>query len=231
MGAAVCVQVAVHQPAGRVVPSAPSVSPEQIKRACEGDDGLLAQLVGEIVPPIRLEVTYALRRHASRRARDAEQDVDDFVQDVLVHLLGSDGRRLVAWDPGRGRSLRSFVRLLARHRIARVLGGRRGNPWEGGAAPRADAVEQQAVTGADAFERTLSRQQLSRLLERLQGQFNERSALLFEYLYIDQRPVAEVCEQLGMTRGAVDQWNVRLRKLVRRLASELDRMPQEVGAS
>lgn len=214
--------------ARRMLPSARPMTPEQIARACEGDDGLLGTLVDEILPAIRLEVTFGLRRRARLFNRDANQDVDDFVQDVMVHLLGDGGKRLRAWDPARGRSLRSFVRLIARHRLCRVLEGFRGNPWEGvlGGESELDDVD----ADAPAFERLLSRQQLERLLDMLRARFNERSMVLFERLYIEQRPVAEVCETLGMSRAAVDQWNVRLRRLVRTLADELDRGPPEASA-
>ena len=210
-----------------MLPSRPGMTPAELTRACAGDDALLEALVERVLPAIRLEVTHGLRRRAVFHGRDASQDVDDFVQDVLVQLLANGGRRLRAWDPSRGRSLPSFVRLLARRRLARVLEGYRGNPWEGGAADEADVVEQRAVARERVFDRILSRQQLERLMTRLRARFNERSQLLFELLYVEQRPVVEVCEAMAMTRSAVDQWNVRLRQLVRKLAEELDRDPVE----
>lgn len=88
-------------------------------------------LVDTLLPVIKVEVAVALRRRASASGRDAQQDVDDFVQDVLVHLLAQDGRVLERWDPARGRSLTSFVRMVTRHRVARGLAGFRGNPWSG----------------------------------------------------------------------------------------------------
>lgn len=209
----------------RVLPSRATMTPEQIARACEGDEDLLEALVGEVLPGVRLEVTFGLRRKARVLGRDAAQDVDDFVQDVLVHLLSDGGSKLRAWDPARGRSLSSFVRLLARHRLLRVLEGLRGNPWEGGAADEPDLVEHQATVSSEAFEQLLSRQQLEGLMKRLRARFDERSDLLFELIYVEQRPVIEVCETMGMTRAAVDQWNVRLRRIVRQLAHELDRAP------
>lgn len=216
---------AYERTAREVVPSPSRMTPAQIARACDGDDVLLDALVGRVLPAIRLEVTYGLRRRAAVHHRDAGQDVDDFVQEVLVHLLAGGGRRLRSWDPSRGRSLTSFVRLLARRRMARVLEGYRGNPWEGGAAKEADFVEQQAVEGEWVFDRILSRQQLEYLMARLRARFNERSQLLFELLYVEQRSVAEVCETMAMSRASVDQWNARLRQLVRKLAESIDREP------
>ncbi len=213
-------------PSGRMLRSRPAMTPARIALACDGDDEQLEALVDALLPAIRLEVTYSLRRRARIRGRDAAQDVDDFVQDVMVHLLSDGGRRLRSWEPERGRSLRSFVRLLTRHRLSRVLEGYRGNPWEGGAAEEPDLVDRQATESEQAFDRALSRQQLQRLMQRLRARFNERSLQLFELIYVEQRSVPEVCEAMSMTRAAVDQWNVRLRQLVRRLAAELDRAPE-----
>lgn len=211
------------EPTPGATPSRPSPSPAQLERACAGDPTALEALVQALLPAVRLEVTHALHHRARRRQRDARQDIDDFVQDVMVHLLSNGGRRLQAWDPGRGRSLPSFVRLLTRHRIGRILEGFRGNPWEGGANDEPDLVEQQPAASSGAFERVLRRQQLERLLAHLHARLSERGAMIFSLLYVEQRSVREVCEAMDMSRAAVDQWNVRLRQLARRLADELDR--------
>ncbi len=212
----------------RVLPSQRRMTPEQIARACTGDDPLLETVVGEVLPAIRLEIAFGLRRRARVHRRDADQDIDDFVQDVMVHLLANKGRRLRAWDPERGRSLLSFVRLIARHRLARRLEGVRGNPWED-TDIHADHLP--ANEDAPLFDRVLSRQQLERLLDGLRARFNVRSQALFDLIYVQQRPTAEVARVVGMSRPAVDQWNVRLRRLVRRLADELDRETVSTSAA
>jgi len=163
----------------------------------------------------------ALHRRANAVGRDATQDVDDFVQDVLVHLLAQDGRVLQRWDPGRGRSLASFVRLVTRHRVARRLEGFRGNPWSD------EPTEDENLEGLDAdghgdvaFRHLASRDRLARLLEHLRARLNERGLLLFRLIYVEQRPIPEVCETVGMSRAAVDQWCSRLRHWARGLAEK-----------
>lgn len=205
-----------------VVGSRPAaVTPEQIDHACQGERRALAALCDALLPVIRVEVAVALRRRASAAGRDARQDIDDFVQDVLVHLLADQGRVLRRWDPERGRSLASFVRLVTRHRVARTLEGFRGNPWAGsGEATEDEQLEGLKADRSGTFRRLASRQQLARLLEQLRARLNERGLRLFQKIYVEQRPIAEVCEDEGMTRAAIDQWSSRLRRMVRGLVEQ-----------
>lgn len=195
------------------------MGPEQIRRACRGERHALAVLVDTLLPVIKVEVAVALRRRASASGRDAQQDVDDFVQDVLVHLLAQDGRVLERWDPARGRSLTSFVRMVTRHRVARGLAGFRGNPWSG--EPTEDEqLESLRADTSGTFRRIASRDQLARLLEQLRARLDERGLRLFGLIFVEQRPIADVCDTMGMSRAAVDQWSSRLRRMVRGLAKE-----------
>jgi RNA polymerase sigma factor (sigma-70 family) len=197
------------------------VDPGEIHHACQGDRRALARLVDELLPIVKVEVVVALYRRAGAVGRDATQEVDDFVQDVLVYLLARDGRVLRRWDPGRGRSLASFVRLVTRHRVARRLEGFRGNPWN------TEATEDEQLEGLDfdghaddAFRHLASRDRLARLLEHLRARLDERGLLLFRLIYVEQRPIPEVCETVGMSRAAVDQWCSRLRHWARGLAEK-----------
>jgi RNA polymerase sigma factor (sigma-70 family) len=197
-----------------------SVTPDEIRRACQGERRALAVLVETLLPVIKVEVAVALRRRAAALGRDARQDVDDFVQDVMLHLLADEGRRLQRWDPHKGSSLVSFVRLLTRHRVARVLEGFRGNPWSG--EPTEDeTLEQLRTDGSGTFRRVESRTRLARLLELLRARLNDRGLRLFHKLYVEQRPIVEVAEEEGMSRAAIDQWSARMRRMVRDLAAEV----------
>ncbi|MBZ5712899.1 sigma-70 family RNA polymerase sigma factor [Nannocystis pusilla] len=191
---------------------------DQVQQALDGDRPALTALVRALLPVIRVEVGVALVRRALPRRRDPRQDVDDFAQDVLLYLLADGGRLLRQWDPERGRSLPSFVRLIARQRVARVLHGHRGNPWSDEPTAHDDLEPVMPETSRD--DRLLeSREELRALLERLRAHLNERGLVLFEEIYVQQRPIAEVAHELGMTREAVDAWNTRTRNLARRLAA------------
>jgi RNA polymerase sigma factor (sigma-70 family) len=197
----------------------PALTPEEIRSACRGERHALAALVDALLPVIKVEVAVALRRRAGASGRDARQDVDDFVQDVLLHLMSNGGRVLQRWDPRRGRSLASFARLVTRHRVARILEGFRGNPWSG-EPTEGERLEDLRADRSGTFRRLESRAQLERLLEQLRARLDERGLRLFHKIYVEQRAIAEVCEEEGMTRAAVDQWSSRLRRFVRGLTQE-----------
>lgn len=189
-----------------------------MQRALDGDRAALAALVRTLLPVIKVEVGVALVRRALPQRRDPRQDVDDFSQDVLLHLLADGGRLLRMWDPARGRSLASFVRLIARQRVSRILHGHRGNPWSD--EPTTNDDLEPVMPEASRDDRVLeSREELRALLERLRAHLTERGLVLFEEIYVQQRPIAEVARELGMTREAVDAWNTRTRNLARRLAA------------
>lgn len=175
-------------------------------------------LVRAVLPVIKVEVGVALVRRALPRRRDPRQEVEDFSHDVLLYLLADGGHLLRMWDPDRGRSLASFVRLIARQRVAGILHGHRGNPWSEDPSDN-EAIE--PMTEAQPGDRVLeSHEELRALLERLRAHLNERGLELFQQIYVEQRPIAEVAVEFGMTREAVDAWNTRTRNLARRLARE-----------
>lgn len=194
------------------------MTPDAVQEALSGDRGALTALIRELMPVIKVEVGVALVRRAAPRGRDARQDVDDFSQDVLLHLLSDGGKILRLWDPARGRSLPSFVRLIARHRISRILQGHRGNPWSDEPTELGD-LDALMPEVSQEQRKIESREELRGLLERLRGHLNERGLLLFEMIWVEQRPIAAVCEAMGMSRGAVDAWVSRTRKLARQLAA------------
>ncbi|MCB9754872.1 MAG: sigma-70 family RNA polymerase sigma factor [Myxococcales bacterium] len=201
-------------------PDSGGVTPEQITSALEGDRDALRRLVEGLVPVIRVEAGVALARRARAHRRDPRQEVDDFTQEVLVRLLADDGKLLRIWDPARGRSLASFVRLITRQRVSRALQRFKGNPWGVDPTEPGDFEFIGEAARGRAGARVESRIELRALLERLRAHLNERGLLLFQLIYVEQRPISEVCDELGMTRGAVDAWNSRTRRLARRLAQE-----------
>lgn len=166
---------------------------------------------------VQREVAISLLRVAEASRRDPRQEVRDLVQDVVVGLFEHDGRELRRWDPKRGRSLDSFVRLVARRRVTRVLGQRRGNPW---AIPSMDphAIERDDDTAL--VRRLEERQRLDVLLVALQGRMNARDHELFDLLYVQQVEPEEAANQLEMSRGAVNAWCYRTRKLARQIVRE-----------
>lgn len=186
-------------------------------------------LVAGLLPVVQAEVGYALLRGARIESRDPRQEVRDFVQEVFVSLLAKDGKTLRAWDPERGRSLPSYVRLIARRQVAAILRSGRRNPWAD--KPVAgDELEQDLGAGLggiggpepDApFDSKLeSVEELDRVLASLRERLDERGMDLFWMLYVEERSVEEVMAVTHMTRDAVYAWRSRFRKLIAKLAAE-----------
>ena len=187
-----------------------------IRDAIAGDSRAMRALVELLSPVIQTEVSFAIRRRAIPARRDGRQDIADFVQEVFLELLANEGRTLLSWDAARGRSLPSFVRLVARRRVARIFRGHRGNPWNDDPTENAE-FDRIGPANTNQERRLESRQELATLLEMLRSRLSDRGLVLFELLYVEQRAVKEVCEVMNMSRAAVDTWNSRLRKLVRSL--------------
>ena len=85
-----------------------------MEEALSGGTAPRRRLAERLLDAIQREVAIALHRLAAQRGRDPRQEVQDLVQEVLVSLFEHDARELRRWDPTRGRSLESFVRLVAR---------------------------------------------------------------------------------------------------------------------
>jgi RNA polymerase sigma-70 factor (ECF subfamily) len=158
--------------------------------------------------PVHREVAICLRRRAA-----SHQELMDHVHDVLLALLERDGRELRRWDPSRGRSLESFVRLVARRRVARTL-GRRG-------LHVADDTTHACEPGDHGWEKRLeARRCLDRLFTALAVDMHPRDEQLFELVFVQELEPAAVAARLGMTRLAVNAWTYRRRKQARDLLAD-----------
>jgi RNA polymerase sigma factor (sigma-70 family) len=196
--------------------ASPADNEDLVRRALAGERAARRELADSLLDSIQREVVICLVRLAGASGRDPRQEVRDLVHEVLVSLWEHDGRELRRWDPARGRSLDSFVRLVARRRVARILSQGRGNPW---------ALQSVDAPGVEPDETALvrrleQREQLDALLVALHARMNERDHELFELLFVQQVDPEAVAGQLGMTRGAVNAWCYRTRKLARQLMGD-----------
>jgi RNA polymerase sigma-70 factor (ECF subfamily) len=191
-----------------------------VEAALRGDRGSQRRLAERLLDSVQREVAFALSRRSSGTGRDPRQEVRDLVQDVLVRLFERDGQELRRWDPARGRTLDSFVRLVARRRVARVFGQHRGNPWA--LLP----VAPELLEGDDdaaLLRRLEDRRTLDTLLESLYARMNERDHELFTLLYVEQVEPEKVARRMSLSRGAVNAWSYRMRKIARKLLEKQGR--------
>ena len=167
------------------------------------DPAALRALAGRLVSPIHREVALSVRRCGPT----SRQDIADLVQGVLLYLLERDCQELRRWDPSRGRSLESFVRLIARRYVARSL--KRSRTF----CPVASAADDQADDLPD--RRIQARQVLSSLVAAIAGR--RRDEDLFRLVFVQELEPAAVARQMGMSRTAVNAWTYRRRQQARRL--------------
>lgn len=190
-----------------------------IRRALGGDEAALGQLCDHLGPVIAGSVARTLLRHGAGAQSRARQDAADFRQEVFLSLLERGGRPLLAWEPGRGASLASFVGLLAEHRVLSILRSRRHNPWHDDPRDPSLIETEQRTEESSPESVTGERLRLSQLVERLSTQLTPRARDMFERLYIAGQSPEQIGRTTGMSAASIYQWRRRLRSAARASAT------------
>lgn len=198
---------------------------ELVRLALGGDPAARRELARRLMHAVAREVSFAVSRLARPEARDPRQEVRDLVNEVLLGLFEDDGKALRRWDPERGRSLESFVQLIARRRVPRMLSGGKGNPW---ADAPVDPADVESADEGDLARRLEQRNQLDRVLAAMHAKMNDRDHELFDLVFVKETPPEVVAERMEMSRGAVNAWAYRMRKLARSVAIAADRATESV---
>ena len=183
---------------------------------------LSPELVQALRPIVRGSVERAVRRRVGGR-RAVAQEVDDFVQTVLLALFAQPGSALEAWDPDHGRALdlESFVALVAAREVDSILRCRRRNPWtEEPAAIEALDAWSPPQAGAEAL--VGMRHLIVALVERLRSRLSPLGFTLFEMLLLQERTPEHVAAILGLSVPAVHTWRRRLCVTARQIVGELE---------
>jgi RNA polymerase sigma-70 factor (ECF subfamily) len=200
------------------------LSPQVLERALAREPHAVRALVGALTPLIQVRVARAVMRLRSTRVqnRNPAEEVRDLTQEVFAALFADDAKALRAWSPSRGLSLMNFVGMVAEHQVANVFRSGKRRPWSEHmvADPELDLLEE----GASGPERHFaSRELYAALLDRVRAELTPRGFQLFQMMFIDEQSVEAVITATGMSADAVYAWRSRLPKLVRRLASDLER--------
>lgn len=195
-----------------------------LAEALAGDASALVELARLISPAIQVRVARALLRRAAPRARagDVRSELEDMTQEVFVRLFANDARALRAWDPERGLSLVNFVGLVAEREVSNVFHSGRRTPWNDKLELQGD-VDARECWSVDlgGERRQIYKDLLLKLCQRLQAWLSPRGRELFEVLYLEERPLAEVAERFGMQPSAIYAWRNRVGKRARELLDEL----------
>lgn len=184
-----------------------------VRRALDRAPGGADDLIRRIAPAVHIEIAHLLLRMAPAHGRSSRQDLDDLIQDAYVALFDRSARRLAGWDPSRGCTLDSYVRMVARTRALDVLRSRRRTPWQSEGVETAE-LEEQPLPEADHDRILCARETLVRLHAQLHDMLRPRDYAMFISLVVEEVQVADVAAAMGMTAAAVYQWHSRFRRNV-----------------
>jgi RNA polymerase sigma factor (sigma-70 family) len=197
-----------------------SMTPE-IDSALAGDQLAIEKLVALLTPVIQARIARTLLayRRGGSAGRDVHQEVADLAQEVFLLLFSHDGKVLRSWQPERGLTLENFVGLVAERQTVSLLRSGRRSPWKEDPTLEAD-LDQNAASHPEPEAAAASRDQLQRLLRRLEEELSPLGRHLFDLIFVQELAVAEVEAKTGLSADAVYAWRSRLRKLARRLLEE-----------
>lgn len=194
-----------------------SLTPELVRKTADGDRVAGRQLVLALRPIVHVTVARMALRIRGKRANQMRREVDDLVQDVLITLLSHRCRKLLAWDPTRGRSLPSFVGFIAQREVLSIL--RRREPDE--LLPTDDPAPIVEPTSGPE-QAAISKDLLEKIYQAADARLTTPlSKTMFGWLVIDERSVEEVRELAGMTDDAVYGWRKRISDLLKAVANEV----------
>lgn len=142
-------------------------------------------------------------RLVGSRGRLQDADAWDLTQQVLLAVA----RRVETWnpDPGRG-SFRGWLSRVARNLVINFLVHRKRHPQGTGDSEFQQVLERVAVTDSDEsarFDLEHRRQLFRWAAERIRGEFRASSWNAFWQTCVENRPVKQVADTLGMSVGAV----------------------------
>lgn len=184
---------------------------ELVRRALEGEASAKQQLAKRLESPLQAEIAQLLMRLAPAHGRSARQELADLVQDAWLALFDRKWRRLAGWDPARGCTLDSYVRMVARSRALDVLRSRRRTPWKDEDPP--DDLDATTDDGRPLAPLLLARDTLLALEAHLL-ELGPRDYSLFVAVFVEELPTADIAAAIGLTPGAVYQWASRFRRHV-----------------
>lgn len=192
-----------------------------VGRVLAGDATSVRQFVAEARPVIQHRVALALRRRAgAARGRDVHQEVEDMIQEVFESLFASGQKKLRAWDPERGLSLRNYVGLLAEREVASIMRRLRRSPWTEDPTEAAD-LDSHEGSAMSPERRTQARATLGHLLDRLREELSPQGLHMFRRLFVDRVSPDQLASEEGVTKDAIYQWSSRIKKLLTRLRAEV----------
>ncbi len=143
--------------------------------------------------------------------------LDDTLQDVMCWLWKNNYEVLRRWDTRRGVPFEGYVAVVVRHRALSLLRRERSHSQRQGEELSWDELPAHGTPADDFESRDLTRKLVLALQERLSG----KGYRIFEVLFLDETSIEEAEEILGMSRAALYQWRLRLRRELQDIVGSL----------
>lgn len=197
-----------------------------VRRALDRAPGGADALIRRIAAAVHVELAHLLMRMAPAHGRSARQELDDLIQDAYLALFDRSAKRLAGWDPSRGCTLDSYVRMVARTRALDVLRSRRRTPWQSDGVDTAE-LEAQVLPEADHDRVLCARETLVQIQAQLHALLRPRDYTMFVSLVVEELAVVDVAAAMNMTPAAVYQWSSRFRRnVLPRLVAAIEGGPE-----
>lgn len=170
----------------------------------------IRSLVAYLRPVVQAQVARVLLVHGRRAERARiRASVEDAVQDVMQHLFAHDWRHLRAWDPTKGRSLRSWVGLLADRRTRDALRVREVTVLQVAGVPEG------VVGGQDSEAQVITAQLWQTVRGRVLAELTPDGCAMFALLFDQDLSTQEIMAQSGKGEGAIFKRRHELRRRIR----------------
>jgi RNA polymerase sigma-70 factor (ECF subfamily) len=164
-------------------------------------------------------VVYGFAR--KRGLQDA--DAADLMQDVLRSVSSSIGR--LDYDRRQG-TFRGWLFTVTRNKVFNFLSARRIRPQATGdsATNRLLASQSDSADGQDDWEFEYQRRLAALAMDRVKGEFQERTWRAFWLSAVEGQAIPEVSKQVGLSAGAI---YVAKSRVLARLKDEVDKLREQ----
>ncbi|MFN3199412.1 MAG: RNA polymerase sigma factor [Bradymonadia bacterium] len=194
--------------------SDPEADAALVRDALSGNTLAMRRLVRRLLPVVRAQVGYTLRRHWRRPV--ASDVRDEYAQEVWLALLEESGKRLMAFEPDRGASFEGYVGVVTERTVVSILRKRLAQKRGGDQkAVNPEVMGQIADEQVDPERQVAARSEAKALFAHLDAQLPERGRLVLRALYVDGCSPADAAKALGVNTQVVYNWQHKIRGLAR----------------
>lgn len=159
----------------------------------------------------------------ARRRGLQDADAADLMQDVMRSVSAAIGR--LDYDRSRG-TFRGWLFTITRNKIFNFLSARRLRPQGSGdsATHRLLGDQPDAGDGEDVWETEYQRRLAAIAMDRIKGEFQEKTWRAFWLTAVDGAAAADVSTQIGLSPGAI---YVAKSRVLARLKQEIEEIERQ----